>query len=307
MGRYVIEGSEGLRSLASEERSFGQLKAAASALAQRILALVAARPRYSHEVARELGVHEQKVYYHVRKLEKAGLIREERRAEVKGASAKYYTAAAPSFSVLLQEPEATTKIRATDTHHQGFLAPFIKDGKGDFLIVIGSPEAHGPQMARAKDGGYAIDLALFLGSYLAERPAPVVRLDTELREEDLKRNLVVIGGPIVNTLAARINDALPVRFKADGKTILSTLTGREYDDDGIGVVVKATSPFAPGKALLFIAGRRGAGTKAAIVAFLRRFDELLGGNDTGEGALARVVEGRDMDNDGLVDDAVFRE
>lgn len=298
---------QGLRSILCEQRSLTQLKRATSPLAQRILRLLVQRPGYSHELAKRLQVHEQKVYYHVRKLEAAGLIREERRADVNGASAKYYEAVAPAFSVLLTEMRPSARIQALPRTHERFLAPFIEEGKQEFLIVIGSPDAHGPRMTRAKDGGYAIDLALFLGSHLVERPTPAVKLDTELREEDLRNNLIVIGGPIVNTLAARINAKLPIRFKEDGKTIVSTLTKTTYDSDEIGLIVAAANPFAPGKRLLFIAGRRGAGTKAAIIAFLRRFDELIAGNRNDPTAMARVVEGKDMDSDGLVDDVSFKE
>ncbi len=307
MGRFVDETKGRLASLACEPRSFTQLKAGGSALAQRVLALLSERPRYSHELAKLLKVHEQKVYYHVRKLARAGLIRQERQEEIRGAAAKYYTLAAPSFSVLLEEPRPTTRIGAVAPRAATFLAPFLKDGKQDFLIVVGSPDAHGPGMSRAKDGGYAVDLALFLGSHLAERPVPAVKLDTELREEDLRRNLIVIGGPIVNTLAKRINPKLPIRFQEDGKTILSTITKRTYDGDEIGIIVKTENPFAKGKGLLFIAGRRGAGTKAAIIAFLKRFDTLVEGNTHRPGMLAHVVEGKDMDSDGLVDDAAFKE
>ncbi len=306
MGRYVVEKDGKLTSLASQEATLTQLKAAGSALAQRILAALAERPRYSHELAKLLGVHEQKVYYHVRKLERAGLIEQERREEVGGASAKYYALTAPSFSVLLAKPEPTTRIAATDPAHERFLQPFISDGKADFLIVVGSPDAHGPLMARAKDGSYAIDLALFLGSFLAERPPLVIKLDTEFRKEDWRRNLIVIGGPIVNTVTGRLNPKLPVRFKEDGKTFCSTLTKKEYDSDEIGVIVKAANPFASGKSVLFIAGRRGAGTKAAIIALINHFDELAAAVKK-DGTVARVVEGRDLDSDGVVDDVKFRE
>ena len=52
-------------------------------------------------------------------------------------------------------------------------------------------------------------------------------------------------------------------------------------------------------------------TKAAILAFLKHFGELIKEQDKergpGEHGLARVVEGRDLDSDGVVDDVVFRE
>jgi len=307
MPRYVDEKEGRLESLPCNQATFSQLKAAGSPLAQHILDLLAERPYYSHELAKELKVHEQKVYYHIRKLEKARLIAEERREEIKGASAKYYRLASQSFAVLLSQPQPTPKIMTVDERYDRFLKPFIVDGKADFLIVVGNPESHGPQMARAKDGSYAIDLTLFLGSFLAEQPKPAVKLDTEFTAADWRRNLIIIGGPIVNTVAARVNPKLPVRFQEDGKTINSTLTKRQYDSDEIGIVVKATNPFAKGKSVLFIAGRRGAGTKAVIIAFLRHFDELIQGNEKRRDMAARVIEGRDLDSNGIIDEVRFRE
>jgi DNA-binding PadR family transcriptional regulator len=307
MGRYLEENEDGLRSLPCNAMSLTQLKAGGSAMAQRILALLAQRPRYSHEIAKELKVHEQKVYYHVRKLEQAKLIREERREEISGASAKYFRLASSGFAVLLAEPQPSTAIRLEKEEHRRFLAPFISEGKPDFLIVVGSPDAHGPQMARGKDGSYAIDLGLFLGSFLSEHPGPVMKLDTEFRKEDWKRNLIIIGGPIVNTVTERINKSLPIRFVEDGKKILSTITTTTYESDEIGVVEKIPNPFAKEKAVLFIAGRRQAGTKAAMLAFLRHFDELISGNAKKRGVMARVIEGRDLDSDGVVDEVRFRE
>ncbi len=307
MGRYTEEGEKGLAGLPCRRKSFAQLKAAGSPLAQRILRKLSPKPLYGQELAELLGVHEQKVYYHLRRLERAGLIAVERREEVSGASAKYYRLAAPAFAVLLEEPRPGTRLNTLGPEEKGFLEPFIADGRQEFLIVVGSPDPHGPEMARARDGSYAIDLALFLGGFLAGRATPVVKLDTEFAEEDWRRNLIVIGGPIVNTVAARINRRMAVRFSEDGKAIESRPSGERYESDQIGLIAKGENPRAPGKRVLFIAGRRQAGTKAAILAFLRRFDELIAGNSHDQGIMARVVEGKDLDSDGLVDDLHFRE
>ncbi len=307
MGRYLAEHDAELSSLPCAEASFSQLKAAGSGMAQQILTLLAEQPLYSHEIARKLEVHEQKIYYHMRKLEAAGLIVVERREEISGASAKYYKLAAPAFAVLLEQPRATGAITAIKPTHKAFLEPFIHEGRADFLIVIGSPMAHGPQMVQARDGGYGIDLALFLGSFLAGQPQPVVKLDTEFSKEDWNKNLIVIGGPIVNTVAAKINASMPLQFMEDGKTITSTITGTSYESDQIGLIAKGQNPKAEDKAVLFIAGRRQPGTKAAILAFLQHFDELIQGNAQNTNIMARIVEGKDLDSDGVVDAVSFRE
>lgn len=306
MGHYIREEEEKISSLHSEERTFGQLKSGGSPLAQTILKLLSKEPLYSHEIAKKLKVHEQKIYYHIRKLEAAGLIQEERRQEVQGGSAKYYTVAAPSFTVLLKKMKRTGTISNLRGAHKAFLEPFLREGRADFLIVIGSPIAHGPEMVQARDGGYAIDLALFLGSFLSEQPEPVVKLDTEFTEDDWKRNLIIIGGPIVNTVAAHVNKTLPIHFE-NSKTILSELSNERYESDQIGLIVKGENPKAKGKNVLFIAGRRQAGTKAAILSFLKHFDELITGNQRDPKVMAHIVEGKDLDSDGIVDDLIFRE
>jgi len=55
----------------------------------KILSMLYEKEKYPLEVARALGVHEQKVYYHMRKLLKAGVVTLARQEERKGAIAKY--------------------------------------------------------------------------------------------------------------------------------------------------------------------------------------------------------------------------
>ena len=50
------------------------LKMMLSPLSWTILTLLNEKAMYPLEVARKLGIHEQKVYYHIRKLERSGAI-----------------------------------------------------------------------------------------------------------------------------------------------------------------------------------------------------------------------------------------
>ena len=298
MGRYVDE-ERGLRTLACQRVSPSEIKTATAPLAQRILNLLAHQPNYSHDIAKKLNVHEQKIYYHMRKLEKAQLIRIERHEERAGARAKYYTLAAPGFAVLFDEPRPASRVSHLSDGHAKLLMPFVTNGSPDFLLIIGSPEGHGPQMARAKDASYALDLALFLGSFLEERPGTIMKLDTELRPQDWKRNLIIVGGPIVNTATAKVNASLPVRFSPDGKGIVAGK--KTYDADEIGMIVKVANPFAKQKAIFIVAGRRQAGTRGAILTFLQHLDEVAALANA-KGMLACVTQGRDLDADGAIDD-----
>lgn len=277
-----------------------------SELAIKIVKLLVKKPMYPVEIARELKVHEQKVYYHIRNLEKCGAIRVVKQEDRQGAVAKFYAADKPAFVLRFGELEETNKLLGSKD--SDFLEPFIKDGKLDALIIVGSPDPHGPEKARSRDGYYGMDLALFLGTFLNYVPNFYVKLDTEVRESDLKNNLILIGGPVVNKITAMINSKLPVRFDKESHWgIKSTITGNIYPNDESGLIVRAKNPFNPERHVLLVAGKRHTGTRAAIIAFLKNFREISAGNMNSRSVKAKVVEGIDLDSDGIIDDIEFRE
>jgi len=79
------------------------LKMILNTLSWRILALLNEKDMYPLEIARKLGVHEQKVYYHIRKLERSGAITVEHEEKKKGAIAKYYHTVSPAFGIELSD------------------------------------------------------------------------------------------------------------------------------------------------------------------------------------------------------------
>ena len=304
----VDREKDGFTSLPAKEIKPEDAKTLSSVLAVKILRLLAAKPMYPIELATELKVHEQKVYYHIHNLESAGIIKVVRQQGRQGAVAKYYALDKPAVVVRFAPMEATHKLFSVKAGSE-FLEPFIKDGQLNALIVVGSPDPHGPEKARSKDGYYGMDLALFLGTFLNYVPKLYVKLDTDAREEDVKNNnLILIGGPVVNRITFLANPKLPVRFDPDQHwAIQSTISGSSYPTDESGIIVKAKSPFNPDKGILVVAGKRHSGTRAAIIAFLRHFDELAAGNVHDRSVKARVVEGVDLDSDGSIDEAEFRE
>ena len=62
-------------SLPVKEFKLNKLGNLNSELAQKILQCVAEKPMYPADIAKRLKVHEQKVYYHIRNLEKSGVIK----------------------------------------------------------------------------------------------------------------------------------------------------------------------------------------------------------------------------------------
>jgi len=303
----VTKNEKGIRSLPAQEIKAGDSNVLSSDLAIKIIKLLVERPMYPKEIARELKLNEQKVYYHIRNFEKAGIVSIASHETKQGAMAKYYQLASPAFVVLFKELEETNKI-ATLKSESSFLEPFIKNGTLDATIVVGSPDPHGPDKARSRDGYYGIDLGIFIGTFLNYVPSLNVKLDTEVQEQDLKKNLILIGGPIVNKVTGRINDNLPVRFDRDTKwSIKSTITNKIYPNDEIGIIVLTKNPFNREKDILLVAGKRFSGTRAAIIAFLRYFKEVTKGNLKNPKIKAKIVEGIDRDSDGIVDDIEFKE
>jgi len=299
---FVVKYKEGKTlSLPSKQLKIGQVKSLGSDLAHKIIEHIANNPSYPKEIAKALKVDEQKVYYHIHNLEKDGIIKVIRKEVAKGGKAKVYDLAEPSFYIPFKQFEETQKLFQLKEEHKRFLEPFIQDGVLNTIIIVGSPDPHGPEKARSRDGYYGIDLALFLGTYLNYVPKLNVKLDTEARTEDLKdNNIILIGGPVVNSITAQVNNKLSVQFKENN--IYSTITGKQYTSEETGLIVKAKNPFNIEKSLLVVAGKRFSGTRATIISFIKHFDKICQGNNYNSRIFAKVVEGIDTDSDGIVDE-----
>ena len=304
----VEDRKQTLVSLPAKPMSEKQIRAVSSHLAQRIMKELAAKPTYPMELSKILKVHEQKVYYHIRKLEQANLIEVIKKQDVHGTTASIYAPTAPAFVFALKEFSEAHKVPGIKMRPDEFLSPIIENNELNGVIIVGSPDPHGPEMARSRDGYYGIDLALFLGTFLTHLDDLSVRLDTEVRSEDLQKNLILIGGPVVNTITQQVNDKLPLKFDKDHNwAIKSSISKKVYHADECGIIVKMKNPFNPKKWILVVAGKRYSGTRAVTLAFIKYFNELAKGNSVDPKIPARVVEGLDKNADGIVDDVKFVE
>src|SRR2546426_10093404 len=142
---------------------------------------LAKAPDYPNALAERLKVHEQKVYYHVRRLEAAGLLEVLREEAKRGASARILAPTAEAFAIVLKgrgNPVASPMLP-----HAGvvarFLDGFTRDGGFDGSIVVGAPSTHGPFNTPARGAPYAVELGFFLGRLFAPRKGRVVRLGTD--------------------------------------------------------------------------------------------------------------------------------
>ena len=302
---FVIEKQKSeVYSLPARELNVRDAKSVSSGLAQKILGILSREAMCPIDIAKSLRVHEQKVYYHIRNLEKSGIIKIVKKEARNGAIANIYALWEPAFVIKFKNFELTSKIGQIRNESE-FLVPFIKEGQLNSLIIVGSPDPHGPDKARSRDGYYGMDLALFLGTFLNYVPKFNVKLDTEVRDEDFNNNLILIGGPVVNKVVDKVNSRLPIRF--ENGNIKSTISNEVYPQDECGLIVKSKSPLNKDKHILVVAGKRFSGTRAAIIAFLNDFKKITGGNVHNPGIMAKVVEGIDLDSDGIIDAVEFRE
>ncbi|MCD6496221.1 MAG: ArsR family transcriptional regulator [Candidatus Aenigmarchaeota archaeon] len=287
-------------------REPSKLKVLTSKLGWKIFAMLS-EPRCPIDIAKELGVHEQKVYYYVKKLRESGLIEELKTEQRHGTLARFYQSSGEAFGIL-SDSVKFRKLNIKSPQKSMLLRPFIENGVMNATVIVGSPDPHGPYKARASDASCAIDLAFFLGAYTTGENPPNYKLDTEVREDTLKGNMVLIGGPTANMITMKHNKQFPIYIDMEHeKNIISTLSKKTYTTDETGIVSIIENPENPGKMILLLAGKRFAGTRAAVLAVVTKFEEFLKGNKFGQSVKSRVVKGYDMDGDGIIDTAEFLE
>jgi len=265
-----------------------------------ILKLLAKTPMYPAELAKELKMHEQKIYYHIKQLSNADLLDIVEKQEVRGTVAKKLAPRYLNFSYSLSKDwkDISKLMQEKDSEIQAFLKEFILNGKLNANIVVGSPDPHGPYKARARDGHYAIDMAHFLGNYSGLSDSFATKLDVDINLKQSK-NLILVGGPVTNLVVNKVNEFLPAKF-SDTKPWGIITNIKTYTEESVGLISKIKNPFNPDYSILVVAGIRFIGTKAAVLAFTR-FTKQVINRYTGQKEFYSIVQGFDIDGDGKID------
>ena len=289
-----------------------KLKMILNRLSWNILVMLSENEMYPLEIAKKLKIHEQKVYYHIRKLAKAGAITVTKEEEKKGAIAKYYKAVSPAFGIELPQEYRTIKklsLLSIDEQIQKFFKEFVReDGTFEGKIVVGSPTPHGPFKTSARDGHYASYLTFFLGQFARMPEEFAIKLDVDVKaEKEEKNNLILVGGPGTNFLTQELNGYLPIRFNMQPSEqgflfggLVSKKTSNVYTADAAGLIAKIVNPWDNTKQVIVLAGNKAVGTKACVLALTNFWKKTLKGYH-GEDTFATVIQGFDLDGDGKVD------
>jgi DNA-binding transcriptional ArsR family regulator len=279
-------------------------KPASGKVGQKILTLLSSGPKYPAEMARVLNTHHQTVYYHIGRLEKAGLISRVRSERIRGGEANLFALASDGYAVefpVKGEPMPTLQSSSRSKALGRFFKEFFNNGVFDGWVVVGSPLQHGEAGTQARDGHYAVQLGFALGQFVTLPSKFPVKLDVDLRAEKLMAsNLILVGGPRTNVAAEELNPHLKVRFSQGGfwSSIVDD-EGKSYGSELDCIVEKVSNPWDSTKTCVIAAGLTGAGTKAAIIGICNFADVLFQRYRSGD--YASLLRGVDRDGDGKVD------
>ncbi len=284
-----------------------QMRVLSNPLAWRIMELLSQKSMYPAQIAKDLKIYEQSVYYYIRKLSASGVIEEVATNLVKGGTARLYRPSSPSFGIEMNWGEKQLDFQAgvQRKHHQAheFFGDYIVNGSFQGLIIVGAPDPHGPYKSSARDGHYAVHLAFFLGT-LGDIPSEfTVKLDADAKAEKVLEggNLISIGGPGTNIVTAEFNKYLPIKFnEANFWSGLVGKSGKLYNSNNHGLIAKIKNPYSNNGTVIVIAGVRSIGTKSAVIALTNYSQEILE-NYQNQEKWAIVVQGFDMNSDGKID------
>lgn len=283
-----------------------------SKLALKIVKSLAETPVSAIDISRKLKIHEQKVYYHVRRLERAGIIYTISNEKRHGMIAKIYSVVSPVIAAKLHNKGVEVKDSVSFNVSPDilkFFDPFIRNGLLNAKIIIGAPIPHGSYGATARHDTALFEFGIFLGRFLNETNGFSYYQDTQVSDSDLKKdNIILIGNSKTNSITHKLNSHLPIYFD-EGKDfqITSKLTGSSYNFDYDAVILKVLNPFNTEKYVLLIAGKRSAGLISAVTAIKNHSMEILQGNSKNRSIIAKVVSGLDKDSDGKIDAVKFLE
>jgi S-layer family protein len=285
------------------------IKILSNNIAWKIIELLSSKPMYPAEVAKELKLYDQTVYYYIRKLAKIGAIEQVGTRLIRGGTARLYSASSPSFGLelegnaeKLESPDYTKYEKRKNI--PDILKEFYENNSFSGLIVVGAPDPHGPYKSSSRDGHYAVHLSFYLGTLSESYTSGfIVKLDVDAKaEKDIdNRNLILIGGPGTNIVTSEFNRYLQIKFNEDNYwSGLTDQSGRIFNMDNHGLIAKINNPYNKDKKILILAGVRSIGTKASVIA-LTNYGNKISDNSSTDNQLALVVQGFDMNADGKID------
>ena len=277
-----------------------RLRFIANETSRKIMEFLQNGPSYAEEIARKLRIDRQKIHYRIRKLESAGLIRVVDIKNINGSLAKIYSPVSGTIGLSFVPAGSSPQLVVRNySIEETVFSDFIENGVLNGLICVGSPFPHGQFRAISRDTSYAVYLGMHIGNLAHIPPHFPVILDSQvISRNSLGENLVLVGGPVSNTVTMRINDSLPVSFRKEAGWAIND-HGSTYTAPSIGLIEEIVNPYDPGKRILVVAGNSNQGTLSAILGATKFWKQIFQ-NDFSEKRYF-LLQGYDDDSDGVVD------
>lgn len=251
------------------------------------------KPLYAKSVAELLGLSEQKVHYHLTQLRDAGLLVPAGVRSIKRGRAKLFTPIANQFILSLLNHDND---ESETVFNKIFLNNFCQQGQFKGKIVVGSAQPHGRYDAISRDGFLSGELCWYLGNHLTMQKGLVPHhiatdLEYEKSKDNKKTNLILIGGPITNTLTAHYNAILKSKFDIYFIENRIVSGSENFSNPGHGLIALFQSPTSSNYWILILAGIRSLGTKAAIYAIISDSYDTIGEGDE----FSTILQGESQD------------
>ncbi|MFB3905544.1 MAG: heparinase II/III family protein [Acidobacteriota bacterium] len=136
-------------------------------------------------------------------------------------------------------PEGRKRIRKTPDLY----GPVCDAFTGPFVLVTGRRDISANQAA-AKAAGFMIREWMTRANGIAQ-----VKEDSEVTEQDIAaRNLILFGNPATNTLIARLEGSLPIKFTESGFQV----GGGKIEGEGVGAVFICPNPLNPDRYVVIV-------------------------------------------------------
>jgi hypothetical protein len=153
----------------------------------------------------------------------------------------------------------------------GYLIQSTSSSTGENALRFKVPsKALGVKVSFGKPAGVTETTGTYKESVVITSPVAV--LDSEVTATHKAKNLVVVGGPCVNTVAQSLVDSgkLNANYSCAGGVL-----GSNWATD-VGYIVVVDDGFTTGKVVLFVAGTKAAQTRTAALV-LQQYKDLLTG------------------------------
>jgi hypothetical protein len=144
------------------------------------------------------------------------------------------------------------------------------------IIVVGSKLDHGPYKKGSMNEDWEAARNLQSKFNLA-----AIKSDTELNEKERNNNnLILVGGPLVNTITHDVSGYLPISLSSitqggvNMKGVYSTISGKYYQGREFGIIEVIPNNVNPRKIIIVAFGLNREGTTASVDMLTNNIDEL---------------------------------